>query len=190
MAKNNEIAFWACPDCLQKVSRDQKRCHHCTTVFGGREGKHPFPCDSNGNRAESGSSIFGVIVLILIIFFMFSKNDTDSESSKNTSVKTTPVVEEPNVSESPAVQNTTTFLPSFSCARVSSVQERLICDDSELAELDVNLNQAYVHAKTKIADESLFKEEQKIWLHTVRDSCQDKNCLKEVMNQRIFELSN
>lgn len=82
---------------------------------------------------------------------------------------------------------------SFKCSEHSSKVEKLICHDSELAQLDSSLASLYhLVMKSIPADEqAALKSEQREWIHS-RNACDKaadpKMCIKEEYHARIGEL--
>lgn len=81
------------------------------------------------------------------------------------------------------------FTPSFDCTRASSVPERLICGNKELAELDVEVSDLYFRARRIALDRDSLQEVQFRWLTYGRDVCEDADCLRDAYESRIRELS-
>lgn len=124
-----------------------------------------------------------------------STAEAPSEAPKSTLTQQPPPAEAPaetNEAEAPAPKenfNNSSFAPSFDCAKANTGPERLICSNSELSQLDVNLSQAYLKAKDKTDDKKSLKAEQLNWMKTVRNACSDADCLKNEMSKRISELT-
>jgi len=138
---------------------------------------------------EENPWVFIIIGLVVLLAFLNS-GDKNKKQSENIPAEEAPVAQQSQPSESSTSLSKATFSPSFDCSLISSAQEKLICGDSELAELDVNLNNAYIEAKNKSANKSILLTEQRTWIQTVRNDCSNKDCLKESMSRRIEELSN
>lgn len=83
--------------------------------------------------------------------------------------------------------------PSFDCTKASTLIESLICSDSQLAELDLELSSSYKSVIALYAgngiDSSTLKDEQKKWLREQRNVCSDRTCLKNAYTARLEELS-
>jgi uncharacterized protein len=78
---------------------------------------------------------------------------------------------------------------SFPCEKALSLQEKLICNDSELSKLDDELAALY---KKVLADElskEQLKKQQKNWLANERNTCSDKICLHRTYKERIGVLT-
>ncbi len=80
------------------------------------------------------------------------------------------------------------FAPSFDCSRAINGQERMVCDDRELAGLDVALHQAYIVQRGQSNDPNPILESQRKWIRYSFRACSDKACLVQAYNQRIAEL--
>jgi len=177
LGADNSIPF-VCTNC--DTNHFDLSCPECATRISRRFIK-----------VEKKESPWGVIIVVAIIFLAFINSGGKSKKQS----ENIPAIEEPvndrfGPDEPSTSPSTTAYSPSFDCSRVTSDQENLICGDSELAELDVNLNNAYIAAKNKSADKSLLLNEQRTWVQTVRNACADKECLKESMSRRIEELTN
>ncbi|GAA3894224.1 hypothetical protein GCM10022405_19660 [Gibbsiella dentisursi] len=88
-----------------------------------------------------------------------------------------------------------TAVASFPCAKASSVTEKTICGDRELASYDVSVNRSfnfYRQHAAEVANNDLqqqITQGQKRWL-LVRNSCgKDKTCLKATMQNRLETLA-
>ena len=105
MSNSEVIAFWACPYCLQKVAKDQERCHHCTTLYADqRIRKYPFPCDSNGNPiVEKGNLWVQLIVLFFVFVFISNSCSKDQKPSAKVPAVESPIDDAPTPnSEAPS----------------------------------------------------------------------------------------
>lgn len=83
--------------------------------------------------------------------------------------------------------------PSFDCSKASHEIELLICNDDELAALDVSLNNLYtlVYSNTPAAAQKRLKSEQIGWFKGRNDcwKADDKRqCTKDEYEARIKEL--
>lgn len=80
--------------------------------------------------------------------------------------------------------------PSFDCSKASTNAEKLVCSDDELAILDLKLANAYKNARNSAdaAGKKKILEEQKIWLKAY-NFCNDKDCVKQNLEQRIQALN-
>jgi len=90
----------------------------------------------------------------------------------------------------PITKEDNSFAPSFNCAKASIEVERLICEDKELASLDVELNQLYKQSINSGKDSVGLRNGQIEWMKTSRNQCVDKECLMTSYTVRISELSN
>jgi len=79
------------------------------------------------------------------------------------------------------------FHPSFDCTKARSDAERLVCSDSQLSGLDVEMAQLYQKGLGSVADTNAFNGEQLDWLAR-RDVCVSKQCLVVSYADRIKEL--
>ncbi|MEM5427215.1 lysozyme inhibitor LprI family protein [Cupriavidus oxalaticus] len=82
----------------------------------------------------------------------------------------------------------TAFAPSFDCAKASNGPERLICSNQELAELDVELVQAYKRLLSAAPDKDSVKKEQNSWRKNERDACSAAACMAKAYRDRIDNL--
>ncbi|MGI0406759.1 lysozyme inhibitor LprI family protein [Helicobacter himalayensis] len=81
--------------------------------------------------------------------------------------------------------------PSFDCTKATTKAEKMICEDSsgELQNLDRQISQSYQHIRAKLDknNKKALLDSQKSWLKT-RERCESKECLKELLQNRIKEL--
>lgn len=83
--------------------------------------------------------------------------------------------------------------PSFDCAKAASQVEKLICSDSELANLDRSLSNLYsaLLEHTPASGQKHLKAEQRGWIKG-RDDCWKSEdlhrCVKDEYEARIKEL--
>lgn len=91
--------------------------------------------------------------------------------------------------ENPTEAVAATLKPSFDCAKASKPQEKLVCSDSELAELDVKLADAY-SAATQTGDKAAILQAQRQWISQSFNVCSDKPCLVAAYQARINDLQN
>ncbi|GGZ90585.1 lysozyme inhibitor LprI family protein [Novosphingobium arvoryzae] len=80
-----------------------------------------------------------------------------------------------------------TVKPSFDCSKASKPQEKLICSDSELAELDVKLADAY-SAATQAGDKAAILQAQRQWISQSFNACSDKPCLVAAYQKRLTDI--
>lgn len=79
-------------------------------------------------------------------------------------------------------------VPSFDCAAASSANEKLICSDQELAQLDKALEGLYLDAKRKAPDPTSFRRESVAAFKQRESNCSDKPCLMSWYDQRRHQL--
>lgn len=103
--------------------------------------------------------------------------DTPSNESVNSSE---------NVAQSTPNQN---IQASFDCAKASTRVEKLICSDSELASLDIELANAYASTRNSLdaAGKKVLLNEQRKWIDEY-NQCADKFCVQQKMQERIQAL--
>lgn len=78
--------------------------------------------------------------------------------------------------------------PSFNCYQAKTIQEKIICDDTELANLDRTMAKLY-SSKVANSDNPLaIRIEQRSWLRYSRNACMQKDCLVRSYETRIEEL--
>jgi uncharacterized protein len=77
---------------------------------------------------------------------------------------------------------------SFGCYGELSAQERLICSDESLSALDIRLNSLYSVAVLVAKPASSIRAKQREWLQTVRNKCDDAQCLTNAYQQRVDSL--
>ncbi len=78
---------------------------------------------------------------------------------------------------------------SFNCAKAKTDIEKLICNDSELGELDTALAKIYVKTRLSIGNSDEVDAAERDWLKTVRDKCGTADCLKSAYHARINQLA-
>lgn len=79
--------------------------------------------------------------------------------------------------------------PSFNCDKASTNVEKSICNDSNLAKLDIKIAMAYEKAiRTNRINSESIKNSQKSWLK-VRDNCLDVECISKSYETRYQELA-
>lgn len=79
--------------------------------------------------------------------------------------------------------------PSFNCAKASNSVERIICSDSELAQLDVQLSSAYKKGLLQSGDPSTLKADQLRWMREERAACSTVACLTSAYSSRVAGLN-
>ena len=78
--------------------------------------------------------------------------------------------------------------PSFDCARATGADERTICRVPRLAEIDLELNEAYSRARTAVADPTRLAAEEQSWLAT-RQQCGGRaDCIESRILVRLSQL--
>ena len=77
---------------------------------------------------------------------------------------------------------------SFGCYGELTAQERLICNDESLSALDIRLNSLYSVAVLVTKPASSIRAKQREWLQTVRNKCDDAQCLTNAYQQRVDSL--
>jgi len=77
---------------------------------------------------------------------------------------------------------------SFDCAKASTLVEKAICSDTELARLDDQLELAYKQALAAKSDGVELKSQQRAWLKNVRNQCQDVACINQAYTKRLAAL--
>lgn len=78
---------------------------------------------------------------------------------------------------------------SFPCDKAKSIIEKTICSQPELSDLDEYLGRYYWAARESLKHaDACMVSEQRAWLKTVRDACQDAACLKRVYLNRLAQL--
>ncbi len=81
-------------------------------------------------------------------------------------------------------EETVVVSPSFDCTKAQSVPEHLICNDAELANLDVQLYTVYKQAKQASNNADWFKQTSRT-AHKWREAnCRDKACLLAWYSER------
>ena len=78
--------------------------------------------------------------------------------------------------------------PSFDCAKAKSVNEKLICSDSELSSLDSELSGIYQRAKATASDKTAFSQQTAIEWKWRESNCQTKACLIDWYARRKAQL--
>jgi uncharacterized protein len=78
--------------------------------------------------------------------------------------------------------------PSFDCKKATSVAEKLICADAELARMDEDLNSIYQRARQAAPDKSAFQEQARAAWRS-RELCNSRDCLVNWYANRKKELT-
>jgi uncharacterized protein YecT (DUF1311 family) len=79
--------------------------------------------------------------------------------------------------------------PSFDCVKATSVAEKLVCANEDLAKADVQLNLSYKAAIGRNADPTRVRREQFEWLRHSRNSCADVECVRRAYEEREAALA-
>jgi uncharacterized protein YecT (DUF1311 family) len=79
--------------------------------------------------------------------------------------------------------------PSFDCTRASTIVERLICADSDLARADRSLNEVYRAVASGQSDTSELRREMNTWRRTERDTCASAACVLSAYTSKTEALS-
>ena len=165
------------------------------------------------NKTSSGNNVFKVmfvmviiaIFVVVIIYYNNSNKNKEvtsqsftpspaAKTSRHKANKTSKAKKVTTTAEE-AYDNTTTqnqtqsIRPSFDCGKASTTAERLICSDSELAQADVQMAQAYFAARANAPNKAAFIREQAAWLKNQRNVCVDANTMLQVYKERISQLS-
>lgn len=74
------------------------------------------------------------------------------------------------------------------CAEETRWPETELCKIPQLARLDRQLNGIYRQAHGVVADKDALRQEQRQWLHSVRDACPDRSCLIKAYQWRVAAL--
>lgn len=77
---------------------------------------------------------------------------------------------------------------SFDCAKAATSIEKTICSDDKISDLDSQLMWAYKKSMSTAVNADALKLEQRAWLATVRNKCQDAACLRHAYADRIVQL--
>jgi uncharacterized protein len=75
------------------------------------------------------------------------------------------------------------------CNEKAPWPEPELCRNTELSSLDKQLNTAYRQVRSVSPAKQALKQDQRRWLHSVRDVCSDVQCLLKVYRQRLTQLS-
>jgi len=78
---------------------------------------------------------------------------------------------------------------SFDCGKAATKVEKIVCGDDYLSKTDESLNATFRHYFERSEDKRRAKNEQNEWLKSVRNICQDKDCLGEAYQKQISYLS-
>lgn len=78
---------------------------------------------------------------------------------------------------------------SFDCVKASIKVERMICNNRQISDLDERLTRTYEERLQDLKNSKPLREQQRVWLHQVRNRCHDVRCLKVVYEKRLSQLS-
>lgn len=87
------------------------------------------------------------------------------------------------------VMSTALFGARIDCAKASSDVENMICEYADLEWLDHILSDTYTAVLNSVPNKHAVKLDQKKWLKTVRDRCNDTDCIDAAYENRIADLS-
>lgn len=79
--------------------------------------------------------------------------------------------------------------PSFDCAKARTIQESLICSNSNLAALDAEMAELYIRKINLSSNLDSIQNSQKDWIKNMRNNCSDEQCLSKSYKLRIEELN-
>ncbi len=121
--------------------------------------------------------------------------DSEAMSEKNPSLQASSLElqkmnSNKDESKTTIIKSTENVTPSFDCLKARTLVEKTICNNPELAQLDVNLNSAY---KQSINSSDLkyveqLKVEQRAWLKE-RNKCDTEKCLEDKITSRWEEIA-
>ena len=78
---------------------------------------------------------------------------------------------------------------SFNCAKAKLDVEKLVCNTSQLSNLDDLLAVSFKKALATSAKPKTLKAEQEAWLTEERNNCSDVDCIKAAYTTRIAALN-
>src|SRR3989338_6413874 len=81
------------------------------------------------------------------------------------------------------------FSAGFDCNKASNDVENMICENADLEWLDKILSDTYIAVLKSVPNKHAIKVDQKKWLKTVRDRCNDTDCIDLAYEKRIADLS-
>src|SRR5262245_10465882 len=87
-----------------------------------------------------------------------------------------------------ALASAQTQTPSFDCAKATTRVEKTICANAELARLDELLGRFYFGALDVLSQSPCMKDDQRQWLASVRNRCDDATCLRKAYLERLSAL--
>ena len=74
------------------------------------------------------------------------------------------------------------------CSHAKTNAEKLLCSNPRLAEADQRMALAFRGAIHRGADPGTLMEAQRIWIHDVRDICNEVECMLNAYEERISDL--
>ena len=77
---------------------------------------------------------------------------------------------------------------SFPCGKASTLVDNLICEDRKLSLMDEEMAEKYKEALSSADNPEAIRREQRNWLSSDRNSCQNIKCLYRAYENRISEL--
>lgn len=77
---------------------------------------------------------------------------------------------------------------SFDCAKGTTHIEHMICANPQLSAMDEQLMRTYQEALRRTNDATAVRQQQRAWLKTTRERCQDDLCLITVYQEQILTL--
>ena len=110
-----------------------------------------------------------------------------------TTEPTTPIAKQPLAATTEPTTPVAKVSPSYDCAKASTQVENAICDDPDLARLDVTMAAAYKAARNRQsqADKTRLRDDQRLWLQE-RELCATlsdvKGCLRREISDRTADL--
>jgi len=78
---------------------------------------------------------------------------------------------------------------SFDCAKAAIKVERAICENQDISKLDEKLAIAYQQALKTTSKKKDLMRQQYDWLVTVRNKCDDTNCLETAYTNRMAQMN-
>jgi uncharacterized protein YecT (DUF1311 family) len=187
---------------LEQTNQGVSLSGDANAKVGGLVGKIADLGISGAAQYQTGHSL-GVLQKDLIVAIQSGNNcklevfrtlEKDLIRGRNSGPSTGDIT--PNVTP-PAVTTTSAagrIPPSFPCERASKAVEMLICGNSHLAQLDVQLANAYHGALTRLpsASQQELKRDEYYWLQQ-RDACQRASdmiaCVETAYSTRLSRLA-
>jgi eukaryotic-like serine/threonine-protein kinase len=136
------------------------------------------------------SSAFGCLALIVLTAVLITANKKEPIENKAPEL---PSTNDAGVGSFPAQTPSLTTarpepVPSFDCRLAGLVAEKMICADSDIAQLDVEMADMYHTLWTKGDDRKRLRAEQLRWMTQERNVCRTHECLLQVYRERIAAL--